>query len=271
MDLLAALKAHGGIARTRSLLGMGITRYQLQRGTDCGMIVQLRRGVYCAPEAASSDRARAAAHGGALTCVSALMVLGVWLLNKPTVLHVELGRGARTHAHARCTCRTHHTERDAHFGVVDCHVALIAAAACLSDEDLFVAFESAWRLGLLDLAHRQLVVGTMPWHQQQLMREARGDADSGLESVFRYRLLLIGIALESQVHIEGIGRVDFRHGRVLIEIDGKRNHEGPSKRHKDLQRDAAAARLGYRVLRFDYAMIVHDWPMVEATVRAALR
>ncbi|MFF0909210.1 hypothetical protein ACFWZW_00795 [Microbacterium enclense] len=33
-------------------------------------------------------------------------------------------------------------------------------------------------------------------------------------------------------------------------------------------RDATAATWGFVTLRFDYAMVVHDWPVVEAAILA---
>lgn len=86
----------------------------------------------------------------------------------------------------------------------------------------------------------------------------------------RLRLHLIGIRLDCQITIHGVGRVDFViAGRLIIEADGKGNHEG-ELRHKDLVRDAAASRLGYETLRFDYAQIVHDWATVQAAILGAL-
>ena len=83
---------------------------------------------------------------------------------------------------------------------------------------------------------------------------------------------MLGLRLECQVAITGVGRVDFVvDGRLILEADGRENHDGESMRHKDLVRDAAASRLGYETLRFDYAQIVHDWPTVQAAVLAALR
>lgn len=40
----------------------------------------------------------------------------------------------------------------------------------------------------------------------------------------------------------------------------------PPLRHKDLVRDANAALWGHVTLRFDYAMIVHDWDLVERAI-----
>jgi len=103
-----------------------------------------------------------------------------------------------------------------------------------------------------------------------LLDLARPDSESGLESLLRLRLYLLGIRLDCQVDIDGVGRVDFVvGGRVILEADGEENHAG-SRRHKDLVRDAAASVLGYETLRFDYAMIVHHWDTVVAAILPAL-
>jgi hypothetical protein len=66
--------------------------------------------------------------------------------------------------------------------------------------------------------------------------------------------------VQTQRTVVGVGRVDLLVGdRLLIEADGVDNHDGPSHRHKDLVRDANAAAWGLVTLRFDYALIVHDW------------
>lgn len=106
---------------------------------------------------------------------------------------------------------------------------------------------------------------------RHLVDIARSDAQSGLESLLRLRLHIIGIVLASQVQIPAVGRVDFVVGdRLIIEVDGKENHSGPDRRHDDLVRDAAASRLGYETLRFTYAQVVHDWSTVQAAILAAM-
>ncbi|MFF3028955.1 endonuclease domain-containing protein [Microbacterium sp. NPDC057944] len=97
------------------------------------------------------------------------------------------------------------------------------------------------------------------------------DAESGLESLLRLRLHLLGIRLDCHVDIAGVGRVDFVVGRRLIlEVDGRENHAGVDRRHRDLMRDAAASARGFETLRFDYAMVVHEWPSVVAAIEQAL-
>lgn len=100
---------------------------------------------------------------------------------------------------------------------------------------------------------------------------ARPEADSGLESLLRLRLADLGIALECQVLVPTVGRVDFLlASRIILEVDGRLNHDGVSLRHKDLVRDAHAAIAGFEALRFDYALVVHSWPVVEAAILARL-
>src|SRR5690606_36066930 len=142
---------------------------------------------------------------------------------------------------------------------------------CAGDEAFFAAFESAWRKGRLPQAARSRVRAALPASARWLVDISRSDADSGLESILRLRLHLLGIRLDCQVVIPGVGTVDFViGGRLILEADGKENHDGRSMRHKDLVRDAAASRLGYETLRFDYAQIVHDWAAVQAAILGAL-
>jgi very-short-patch-repair endonuclease len=69
--------------------------------------------------------------------------------------------------------------------------------------------------------------------------------------------------------ISSVGRVDLLIGdRLLVETDGRDNHDGISHRHKDLVRDANAAAWAYVTLRFDYALVIHDWDLVERAVLA---
>jgi len=148
--------------------------------------------------------------------------------------------------------------------------ALAHVLACCGQEDFFVALESALRQGKLSAAQRERLRRLIPRTSHWMLDLAKATSDSGLESLLRVRLHLVGLRLRAQVHLSGVGTVDFLVGRLVIEADGRENHESLAKRHKDLVRDAAAARLGYETLRFDYAQIVYDWPSVQAAILAAL-
>lgn len=267
--LADALDARG-FARTSTLRALGASRGDLARAVAAAVIVRVREGVYAAPTAHPLELA-AAAHGGELACASALRRRGVWVLDPDHALHVWVGPHGRTFSHEGCRCVTHRDDGVSAFGEVDLVRALVQLASCLGDEAFFAAFESAWHLGLLSRRDRSEVRAGLRARQRWLVDLARGDAESGLESLLRLRLLRLGIVLECQVRIRGVGRVDFViDGVLVLEADGRVGHAREAERHKDLVRDARAAAAGFITLRFDYAMIVHDWPTVERAVRAAL-
>lgn len=271
LDPGTVLEYAGGIARGRTLQGRGMSRKALARAVADGRILRIRAGVFAAP-AANPLLVEAAAHGGALTCGAALHLHGIWVLTEPDAVHVWLGRNGRTHPHLGCHCTGHFFDGDTVFGLVSVETALLHVQRCAGDESFFVSFESAWRLRKISRAARARIRADLPECSRWLVDFARPDADSGLESLVRLRLHLLGIPVLCQVTIDGVGRVDFVIGeRLIVEIDGTENHAAPIHRRKDLRRDAAASAQGYESLRFTYAQVMYDWPSVQAAVIAALR
>ncbi|KJL31436.1 type IV toxin-antitoxin system AbiEi family antitoxin domain-containing protein [Microbacterium azadirachtae] len=270
LSLVDTIRRRGGIARGADLQRLGFTRSTLARAVERGAIDRLRDGVFAIGPVDADVRA-AVAHGGALACASVLKARGIWVLPDVTAPHVWLGAGRHGLTHPHCACVPHYYRGTPPLGRTDVGTALLHLRLCAGDEAFFAAYESAWRKGLLPPAVRRRIREALPASARWLLALARRDADSGLESLLRLRLHAIGLHLECQVRIDGVGKVDFTIGRLIIEVDGKENHASPAKRHKDLLRDAAAARLGYRTLRFDYAQVVHDWPSVQAAILAALR
>jgi very-short-patch-repair endonuclease len=231
----------------------------------------LRQGVYADAEACPAV-ITAARHGGSLACVSAARHLGLWVLDDTATIHVWLAHGHR-YEHRDCRCVDHWDAsegRDA-FGIPSIRTILRQILACRGVEDFVVALESALRRGLITRTDRDWLRRKTGPTGRAAVGWARSDADSGLETLLRWRLRHHGLDVRSQVAIFGVGRVDFVVGdRLLVEVDGRMNHDDEPHRHKDLVRDANAAVWGYTTLRFDYAMVVHDWPLVEAAILGAL-
>jgi very-short-patch-repair endonuclease len=262
--------AHGGIARGVQITAFGHTRRDLAEAVAAGQLIRVRPGVF-ATARASAGVIAAARHGGALTCAGALRALGVWVLDDDEHPHVWLGSGGRVHSHESCTCVAHFRAGRMRLGVAEVEHALVHAYGCHGAEFFFAAFESAWNKRLIGSAARSRIRRALPAGARWLVDFAHGDAQSGLESLVRLRLHVQGITVKTQVSLPGVGRVDIViEDRLVLEADGKDNHDDDSHRHRDLQRDAAASRLGYETLRFDYAMIIHDWPTVLAAILAAL-
>lgn len=269
LDLLTRL---GGLAQGTQLQDYGVTRMQLSKAVRGGRIERLRPGVFATPAAAADER-DAARHGGALTCAAALRNLGVWVMSTEAAPHVWVGRRGRVYPHSGCHCVSHYFRSGrVRLGVVDVETALVHLYRCEGEESFFASLESALAQRKLTRSARARVREALPTHARWLVDFARSDADSGLESLLRLRLHLLGIALDCQVVIAGVGRVDFVvDGRLIIEADGRENHDGTTMRHKDLVRDAAASALGYETLHFDYAQIMHDWATVQRSIIAALK
>lgn len=270
-EMLDFMARHGGVIRRHRLLAAGASRRDISCAVAGGAVLRLREGVYAlvSTDALTLDAAR---HGGEVACVSALRAHGLWVLDEPKNLHVWLGGKGRKHSHESCKCIDHHDAGVASFGIARVALALIQAATCCDEELFFAAYESAWNKGMLTRTDREWIRRSVPARARWLVDLARADADSGLESLLRLRLVRLGVALECQVLIVGVGRVDFlAAGHLIIEVDGRVNHDGESLRHKDLVRDAAAAAQGYETLRFDYALVIHEWHTVERAIVARLR
>ncbi|WP_219844779.1 hypothetical protein, partial [Pantoea ananatis] len=142
-----------------------------------------------------------------------------------------------------CGCIEHWDEapvRDS-FGLPSVPRILLQIFHCQTNETFLAALESARRQrkissdGLRWLRSRVGVVG------RSIIDFSRADADSGLESILRWRLRTHNLDVRSQAPVFGVGRVDFLIGGMLIvEVDGELGHEGAPSRHKDLVRDAYA-------------------------------
>jgi len=260
----------GGIARGSLLQKYGCTRVGLADAVDKGSIFRVRNGVFAVP-GADKKTVIAAAHGGALTCADALRAHGLWVLPEfDAIVHVWLGAAGRRFPHSPCKCVVHYSPGRASPGIAPIAEALIHAHRCLEPEAFFAAYESAWNQRKLSAEDRQKIRDELPRSAEWMLDLARSDAQSGLESLLRFRLHLLGFTLLAQVGIDGVGRVDFViAGRVILEVDGRENHEG-AKRHIDLMRDAAASARGYETLRFDYDMVVYRWDLVVAAIIPAL-
>lgn len=279
-----ALADIGPIARARDLRARGVTSREITRASAAGEIIRVRRGVYASPDADDSW-IHAAQHGAVPCCVLAGRMLGLWMLEDSDDLHLWFGHAGNPRPCERRSCELHRHWDDGESTLGDLppvRNVLLQIAQCAEEETFFCALESALRKPMLHVGDLRWLAERVPPHLRWLLGFARTDADSGLESLIRLRLHKLGISVRTQVRIDGVGEVDFVIGdRLIIEADGKQNHDDDhdgdddqrprtSLRHKDLMRDARAAALGYETLRFNYAMIVHDWPTVVAAIVARI-
>lgn len=264
------LQSLGRMARTAELKDLGVTEAELTQAVRSGIVVRPRQGVY-ALQACPEELLHAASHGGTVGCCAAGKLLGLWILRVPEKKHVWLGKSGTPRPGCK-NCRVHWDDGAVQVGVLPpVHNVLLQIAVCADEDTFFAAFESALRHQLISPGGIAWLRTRLPRNRRWLVDFARTDADSGLESLFRLRMHRLGISVHCQINIHTVGEVDFIIGdRLIIEADGRANHEREKARSKDLSRDAAAAALGYETLRFTYAMIVHQWKIVEAAVLAKI-
>lgn len=275
----------GGAAATHELYAAGITRGRLRRLLADGCLIRARQGWYALPSTAA-DALAALRIGGRLDCVSALEALGCW---RPDGcgLHVAVpGDAVRLRApgdaRARLDVSDHVTVHwnDDEVGErlsVTIERALEQMVRCQPAEFAVAIADSA----LAATKGRRPLISRSAWRRiasshprsGRLLLEVDPLSGSGTESVFRIRLLVrCGLRPRAQVAVRGVGRVDFLLGRrLVIEVDSEMFHANPAQYHADRRRDALLSARGYRVLRFTYQQVLHDWPLVEASVRAAVR
>lgn len=262
----AALRGIGRMARTAELQRRGVSTRELSRAVRDGEVLRPRQGVYALPDTPPRMQ-HAASRGGTIACAEAAAAWGLWVLELPSRHHIWMGT-AGTPRSACPECVVHWDAGHVILGQPP-PVAnvLLQMATCCGEDAFFAALESALRHALLSPAGTRWLQRHLPVSLRWLVSFARADADSGLESLIRLRLHRIGITVRSQVSVNGVGEVDFVIGtRLIIEADGRANHERERERQKDLRRDAIAAAAGFTTLRFTYSLIVDEWPLVQSAI-----
>lgn len=261
------------IQTTADLRRSGRTRSDITAAVRADELARIRHGVYAA--GLCDDAKDAVAHGGRLGCVSAARHMGLWVLDEADdgdALHVAMAPHGHLRHEGGCQCVVH-WDAAGPAGSALAPVALVLRQIlrCRGVAAFFVALESARRKRLIDDDGLRWLRENTNAQGRDAVDFSSGDADSGIESLFRWRLRDLTALIRCQVRITGVGVVDFLIGdRLIVEIDGRANHQGQDKRHKDLRRDAGGATWGYITLRFDYAMVVHDWETVEMAVRGMI-
>lgn len=205
-----------------------------------------------------------------LTCASAAPRFQLWILRLATQPHYWHSNGRRTHS---CVShRTPLTQPQGHGAVAALPDVLLHALLCLPPLESLVMVESAYNQGDIDLTFLlRHLVGNRCGKARDVVAKVERGADSLLETLARVLFREAGISTETQVWIDGIGRVDFLlEGFLIVEIDGLAFHLEPRQFKKDRRRDNSAVVQGLPVLRFFYDDVVSAPETVLAQVREVL-
>lgn len=265
---LELLNTWHGVGRREDLLRNRVPRAELDRLVATGAVKRVHRGVY-ATEAAHPHRIVAATLRSLLTCVSAAELWGLASLASDPLTHlvVPASRGfaragsrplERAWIHYDRLHKVRHVSDGGQLRLtVSPAVALVHASTCIESEALLVMADSALNKGLLKPDEVASTPGMKSATRSWLLRNMDGRAQSLLETLTRAHLRGLGLAVQPQVVIPGVGRVDLLvENRVVVEVDGREYHSNPQQFAEDRRRDRKLALRGFPVLRYTYDDVI---------------
>lgn len=263
MEIEQVMVLRGGVARRRDIVNAGISARRLQRAIDNGQVIKLGRGVYASP-GADDAIVRAATLGGELACISAAEHIGLWVLRKPTLLHLCVDHGRSI---ADTDVRVHRAARPlSPLGIC------LQAMRCLPELDALCIVESAVVKRLVTFEElRQHTGGKRDSKLRRIVDRIDPHSHSILETAARYPLREAGLAVQSQVYVKGVGRLDlFVEGLLGIEADGRQYHSGPVEFEEDRRRWNLLTVGGIPVLRVTKTQVVDSSEAYLQLVKRAL-
>ncbi len=138
-------------------------------------------------------------------------------------------------------------------------------------EHALAMLDSALHLRHLRMEDLPALASMLPDRLEPVVLSADGRAESGTESIVRFRLEARGLRVEIIVGLRGVGTVDLLvEGRLIIECDGKEFHDDDEAFERDRTRDLNSTRQRYRTLRATWFKVLFEWLTVEEAVFAAL-
>lgn len=230
-----------------------------------GLLIRLRPGWYATADA-NTAAMEAVRMGGALGCVAALRWHGLWIPPGYDGVHVRFSKYGR-HKHSR-GCQGYGPQMPVLTAVDPVASALKYAAKCMAAEDWIAVCDSALNKARQTVSDLQGDMGSVPRVMRELMDKCDPNSQSGTESLTRLRLRFV---VHTQPKIQGVGRVDLRVGRLLIECDSKNHHTSLANYQNDRRRDRAALRGKWMTMRITYDDVLYGWEGVLDDVRAITR
>ncbi|MBG6055959.1 very-short-patch-repair endonuclease [Salinibacterium sp. CAN_S4] len=291
-DVAAVIALLGGAATRQQLLAKDLSGYDLTRAVRLGEVFRVRQGRYIL-KSTTPDVSTAVRVGGMLAGPSAARSYGIWS-GTDQRLHISVGdHASRLRTNIQPSMAPHGSLSSdrarrpivLHWligGAVDelgAECWRVSLGACLTQMVEWSTEETA--LACLDTALQRRLIGRedmvslfdgQPLRSRLTAARARFGADSGAESLVARRLRAVGILVDQQVSIRGVGRVDMRvrNSRVIVEVDGRTYHEDPIAFENDRRRDAELVARGYVVVRLSYIRVLGDWDWCQKMVLAAI-
>lgn len=272
------LEINLGFATRTQLRDLGMTSAELRRELVARRLIAIGKSVIARPTA-DPISVRAAQMGARVACVSAAKLRGLWVVDDGRFHVTPRARNAHASVDGLQPPALMHWTRNP----IDPYGDLLAlesvanmlmhVAKCQPLDFAVAVFDSAVRKGQILIQELEQLARVHGGRFRRVVGLTSTQADSGVETLTRVRLLQAGIEAREQVKIDG-HRVDLLVGeRLVIQLDGKHHREDPVQVARDLAQDRRLKRMGYTVLRYSYAEVVFGWAKVfdEITLNMAQR
>lgn len=262
----------GGIASRSQLAAVGATSPELSGAVRDGALVRLRRGMYALPSV-RGPACEAARMGGRLSCLSAARSYG-WWGGMDARTHVRVSPSASRIGQRTSATVVHWTESEWcpdvwRVSQADC---LRSVVRCADEETAIAVLDTALSSGALRMLDLPGIFAGEPRRSRATALLARPGSDSGVESIARQRLTAAGHAVEQQIAVSGVGRVDLRiDGWLFIEIDGYEYHGSRDAFERDRLRDLGLAMRGGGRLRFSARQVLNEWDAVLDSIHVVIQ
>ncbi|WP_062516200.1 type IV toxin-antitoxin system AbiEi family antitoxin domain-containing protein [Demequina gelatinilytica] len=273
MDPVRALLMAGGAARWTDLADAGVSRGALLHAVTEGTVVRPHRGCFALPQA-PYEEVDAVIFRGEPACVSVLAANDVPVLPAPMIAHIAVPDSrSLSNLGARPLDRVaiHRTTRYPLERMREVPIALDLASRCLPPAEHLAAIEGAIRgeKAAPDVIERFRICS----EERRAWLLARLDlsSESPTETLARVTMRDAGLDVRTQVELEGVGRVDFVVGGVVVvECDGFSYHRDKPQFRRDRDRGRAATTWGRAELRYTYDDVVWNRDLIVPDVRATL-
>src|SRR5690606_33178484 len=136
--------------------------------------------------------------------------------------------------------------------------ALVTVAFCRPEREALAAFDSALHQRLIGRAALRMLAAELPSSRQRIVEWADGRIESGIETFVVYLCRVMGLRIQIQPVVAGVGRGDVEiEGVLIVEADSREFHDAEVTA-RDRRRDGGYIRAGYTPLHFRYAQIVYE-------------
>ena len=285
LPLAQVIRAAGYFLRRRDLLALGYTDKQISTALASRTIFRVRQGWFSVRDAPPAG-VLAVRVGGRLTGLSALESMGL-PVPRPPRIHVAVpptasrlrapdNRRLKLSVSSGVTVHWDDTGEGGNSWCVSAADSLLAVLRVAPRDVALACCGLALQRKLISERQLEVLFAHAPRRVQdwQVLVSALDEAHG--ETYFRLLLINSQIPCTQQVYINGVGRFDFRlTAHLFVEIDGAQHDPSwrggsPSSWADGLDRDAAVAAQGIRVLHFGYRQLYVDQPAILAAIERAL-